>query len=219
MSLLLVEDHRVFADVLAERIRAQPGVRRVEIAGTLSEARASLRRSQPDLVLLDLQLGGELGTDLLDDLAQLADRPHVVMLSGMENTSQVVDAFVAGAEGWVSKTADFDSLMFAANEVVRGHMYLAPASLRPVLEHLLGQRETRASGNSFVEGLSTRQLEVLRCLVSGMSRAECAQRLHLSVNTVRTHVQALLKRADVHTTLALATVAREAGVRGIEDEA
>ncbi|MGZ4536411.1 MAG: response regulator transcription factor, partial [Nocardioidaceae bacterium] len=65
---------------------------------------------------------------------------------------------------------------------------------------------------SFVDDLSPRELEVLQLLVAGLSRAEVAERLVVSPNTVRTHVQNLLKAADVHSTLALVAVAREAGV-------
>ena len=77
--------------------------------------------------------------------------------------------------------------------------------------------EKRAERRDFVSDLSPREYEVLRCLVAGMTKKEVAQRLFLSVNTVRTHVQHLLRAADVHTTLALVTAARELDVTGIDD--
>jgi two-component system nitrate/nitrite response regulator NarL len=217
VKLLLVEDYRIFADLLADRMRQEANVGRVDVASSLSEARVNLRRSRPDLVLLDLNLAaGEVGLDLLDDLARMAHPPQVLMLSAIEGVEQIVRALEAGAEGWVSKTAAFETLMLAASEVLRGNMYLAPSALGPVVRHLLDRHRV---GGSFVDMLSARQLEVLRCVIAGMSRAECAERLHLSVNTVRTHVQVLLKRADVHSTLALASLARDLGVRGIDDAA
>lgn len=212
--IMLVEDSRIFADLLADRIRAQHGVVGVDIASSLDEARANIRRARPDLVLLDLNLGGESGLDLLADLEGLAVPPRVLMVSGISNTDQVVRALRAGARGWVSKTDSFDDLTFAAGEVLRGNIYLAPAVLAPVLRRLLSRDSAE---ESFVDSLSARQLQVLRCVVAGMSRAECAEHLHLSINTVRTHVQVLLKRADVHSTLALASLARNEGVGAIDD--
>jgi DNA-binding NarL/FixJ family response regulator len=214
LTVLLVEDYRIFADLLADRMRAEARVAGVEVACSLNEARANLRRSRPDLILLDLNLGGEAGLDLFADLDRMTDPPRVLMLSGIDSVEQVVRAFGAGADGWVSKTAPFETLMFAVHEVVTGNMYLAPHSLGPVLRHLL--RSTKED-ETFIDTVSERQLDVLRCMVAGMSRTECAERLHVSVNTVRTHVQQLLKRADVHSTLALASLARELGVRGIDE--
>ncbi len=216
VDVLLVDDHRVFAEALASRLQAEQGIEHIDIACSLSEARAYIHRSCPDLIMLDYQLDDEAGTDLLADLDGLPDRPNVLMLSGHDRAQLAVQAFEAGAHGWVSKTAPFETLMFAAAEVAHGRMYLARASLKPVLHYLL-QQSTSQSEPSFVDDLSARQTEVLRCVVSGMSRAECAQRLNLSVHTVRTHVQQLLKRAEVHSTLALASRARGLGVRGIDD--
>lgn len=217
VAVLLVEDHRVFADVLAARLRDEAGVGAVVVATSLGEARANLRRINPDLVLLDIELDGEDGLDLLADVQALPDPPNVLMLTGLDGAGRAVQAFRAGAEGWVSKTASFETLLFAADEVVRGHMYLAPPELRPVLRYLLDRTGDEEVQPSFVETLTDRQVEVLRCVVAGMSRSECAAYLHLSVNTVRTHVQALLKQADVHSTLALATLARRVGVRAINE--
>jgi len=217
VKVLLVDDHRIFAEALASRLQAEQSIDRIDIACSLSEARAYIHRSCPDLVLLDFQLADEVGLDLLADLDRLPERPFVLMLSGNDRAQLAVQAFEAGAQGWVSKTAPFETLMFAAGEVVHGRMYLARASLKPVLHYLLQQGTSKAEP-SFVDDLSARQTEVLRCVVSGMSRAECAERLNLSVHTVRTHVQQLLKRADVHSTLALASRARGLGVRGIDDQ-
>jgi LuxR family maltose regulon positive regulatory protein len=86
----------------------------------------------------------------------------------------------------------------------------------PVMEQLLNGPRSDAEP-TFVDNLSPRELEVLQLLVAGLSRAEVAKHLVVSHNTVRTHVQNLLKAAHVHSTLALVAVAREAGVEAAED--
>jgi DNA-binding NarL/FixJ family response regulator len=214
--VLLVDDHRVFAEVLAMRLRVESRIDSVDVAFSLGGARALINRLEPDLVLLDHDLSGELGLELFEDLGRMPDPPLVLMLAGSEDSATIVRALEAGAQGWVTKASRFETLLFAAGEVLDGHVYLARRVLKPVIRTLLerGHAPTRAPG--FVDELSARELEILRYLVAGMSRAEIADALFLSVNTVRTHVQNLLRRADRHSTLALVSLARELGVTPIE---
>lgn len=216
IRVLLVDDHRVFAEALALRLRAEPIVDAVEVAFSLGGARAAVHTFEPDLILLDFQLVDELGLDLFADLDQLPDPPDVLMLSGTNDTASIVQALEAGAQGWVSKTTRFQSLVLATKEVLRGHMYLSPPTVKPVILHLLDAARVRTAEPSFVDDLSPREIEVLRCLVAGMSRAEVAAHLFVSVNTVRTHVQNLLRHADRHSTLALVSLARDLGVQPID---
>jgi DNA-binding NarL/FixJ family response regulator len=217
-SILLVDDHRVFADVLAMRLRAEPAVTAVEVAYSLSEARSAVTRFQMDVVLLDYQLAEDCGLDLLDDIDRLSDRPDVLMLSGLTDADRIVDALAAGVQGWVTKDATFEHLVVATGEVLQGHMYLSPPTVKPVVQQLLNEARGPRGEPSFLDDLSRRELEVLRCLVSGMSRSEVAAYLYLSVNTVRTHVQHLLHHAGVHSTLALVALARDLGVPGIHEQ-
>jgi DNA-binding NarL/FixJ family response regulator len=219
LSILLVEDHHVFADVLAERLRAEPSIAGVEVAYSLAEARSAVGRIRPDVVLLDFQLAEECGLDLLQDIDRLPERPDVLVLSGLTDTGRIVEALEAGVQGWISKEASVEILVSATAQVQQGNMYLSPPTIRPVLEQLLSEARGDGPRPSFVDTLTRRELEVLRCLVSGMTRREIAARLYLSVNTVRTHVQRLLHHADQHTTLALVALAREHGVPGIDEGA
>jgi two-component system nitrate/nitrite response regulator NarL len=216
ISVLVVDDHRIFADVLASRLVQEPGVREVTPAYALDEARVLARRMQPDLVLLDYHVKDEVGTTLIPELRALDSAPAVVMLSATDEPQAVVDSLESGASGWVMKGARVEVLMQATDDVLNGRMYLYPTTVRPVVERLLRQsRPTRQP--SFLDQLSARQVEVLRCLVAGMTRAETAQRLYITANTVRTHAQALLRAADEHSTLALVARARQLGVVGIDD--
>ena len=215
--VLVVDDHRVFAEVLAEHLHRRAGVERVEVAHSLDQARVVLRRFEPQVVLLDYDMGGSTGTELLPELRTWRPPLAVVMLSAVTDPDAVIAALEAGADGWVGKDGRLDLLLGASTQVLAGDLYLSPPTLRAVLTRLL---EDRAGGSArtFVDALSARELEVLRCLVAGMSRAEVAKRLFISPNTVRTHVQNLLGRADVHSTVALVAAARAAGVLPLEPE-
>jgi DNA-binding NarL/FixJ family response regulator len=216
IRLLLVDDHRVFAEVLASHFRAEPKIDAVEVAFSLAGARAMVNTFRPDLILLDYQLADELGLELLPDLNRMESPPDVLMLSGTSETRLIVTALDAGVQGWVNKEARFETLVLAATEVLSGHMYLPPPTLKPVIRYLLAGAKVHEKEPSFLDGLSPRESEVLSCLVAGMSRAEVADRLYVSVNTVRTHVQNLLRAADQHSTLSLVALARDLGVRSID---
>jgi len=215
VSLLVVDDHRLFADVLAARLQREPGVLEVTSAYSLDEARVVARRARPDVVLLDYHLTGELGTGLIADLQELPNPPAVLMLSASEEPGDVIDSLGSGAVGWVVKGTQVDVLMSAIGEVLHGRTYLYPTTVGPVVERLLQRTCTRPEP-TFVDSLSERQLEVLRCLVAGMSRAEVAQRLFISANTARTHVQNLLQATGEHSSLALVARARSVGVAPID---
>lgn len=218
ISLLLVDDHRIFAETLSMRIRREACIGDIALAHSLDDARSLAARVNPDVVILDYDLDGEVGTDLIPSLRDLPHPPQVVILSASGATDHVLDAIALGASAWVLKEAPTEDLLLAATEVLLGHMYLSPAMLRPVIEQLIS-RDREQHQATFLDNLSQRQREVLRCLVSGMTRAETAQTLFITTNTVRTHVQHLLRAADTHSTLALVARARELGVTGLETTA
>jgi two-component system nitrate/nitrite response regulator NarL len=218
LTLLIVDDHRIFAEVLAARLEREPRFADVLVANGLDEASAVARRARPDVVILDYHIDGETGTRLIGELHGLPDPPPVVMLSASDVTSEIIDSLQAGAAAWVLKGTQLEVLLQAIDEVLQGRTYLYPTTVRPVVEQLLHDRTSRQQP-TFVDELSERQLQVLRCLVAGLTRAETAQRLYISPNTVRTHVQNLLQATGEHSTVALVARARAAGVTGIDDSA
>ncbi|GAA1601729.1 response regulator transcription factor [Kribbella hippodromi] len=217
VAILLVDDHRVFAEALAALLAAEPGIRQVSTAAALDAARALIGSDPPDLVLVDLALADESGYDLLTELAATPNAPAAIVLSGSTEPRLIVRALEAGARGWLTKTTRLSALVAALWQVLDGHLYLAPATLQPVLGHLLDELHHRRAAAGFVDQLTPRELDVLRCLVSGMNRAEVAEHLFVSTNTVRTHIQSLLRRTDQHSALALVAFARSHGVTGIDE--
>ena len=217
VAILLVDDHRVFAEALAGLLATEPGIGHVDTASNLTAARKLLGSGRPDVILLDLSLAEESGSDLLAEVMAEPDPPAVIMLSGSTDPRLIVQAIDAGARGWLAKTTRLPALVAAIWQVLDGHLYLAPATLGPVLSHLLGDLRRQRAAAGFVDRLTPRELDVLRCLVSGMTRAEAADHLFLSTNTVRTHIQSLLRRSEQHSALALVAFARSHGVTGIDE--
>lgn len=215
VDVLIVDDHQIFAEVLAMRLERDAHVRSVTVATSLAAARSRIRALGEGVILLDYHLGEECGLDLLQDVAHLDTRPTVVVVSASSDPQKIVTALRAGVDAWLVKTERYDALVEVAMDAYGGVMHLPATSLREVVTRLLDEGENRPGRGTFVESLSSRELEVLQHLVAGLSREAIAGRMYLSPHTVRTHVQHLLKRADVHSTVALVARAREAGVAAL----
>ena len=155
------------------------------------------------------------GRDLKATVAGLVtrnDRLGVVALTDSRDPELLTAAMSAGVRGWVEPTTSPDHLVRVLHGVARGETWYPPALLTPVIDSLLEDRESRDRTQAELATLSARELEVLGCLARGMSRPEIAVELTLSPHTVRTHINNLLHKLDVHSVLAAVAIARQAGV-------
>jgi DNA-binding NarL/FixJ family response regulator len=214
VDILVVDDHRVFAEALALRLATEPDVEGVRVAEDLASARAELARLQDGLVLLDYHLGDACGLALMDDIDRLAVRPTVVVVSGSDDVDAIVAGLRAGVDAWMLKS-DAYGVLLEVSLAARDHVLTIPhRSLSEVVRRLVSAHRDVPADTTFLDQLTPRELDVLRLLVSGLRRDQVAARLYVSPNTVRTHVQHLLQRAGVHSTVALVARAREAGLTG-----
>lgn len=215
-SLLIVDDHRVFTEVLCERLLELRCVERATSASTVAEAAAQVHALPPDVVFVDHELDGQSGLDLLPALGSLHRRPPIVVLSGSSDPHTIMEALQSGADGWVVKNGQIDDVVVAARSVLAGQTYVS-GSVVNRLVRLLIENRAPVHKPTFADGLSPRAYAVLRCLVSGLNRSETAARLYMSPNTVKTHVQKLLRVSGTHSTLALVSAARGCGVPELDD--
>ncbi|MFF8985115.1 LuxR C-terminal-related transcriptional regulator [Streptomyces globisporus] len=236
IRVLVVDDHRIFAESLAAALAAEPDVD-VSAAGSGPAALRALERAAAegrgyDVLLVDAELGaltggGELPavpaprqeeTAAVDGIALVAGvraaRPAVrsVVLAEKDDPRAAARALQAGASGWVAKDCSLQRLLSVIRGVLRDETHLPPALLTGVLRELTAARKHRTDSERLVESLTPREREVLRCMVAGLGRKAVAERLFLSPHTVRTHMQNVLGKLGVHSTLAAVALARRAGV-------
>lgn len=163
-----------------------------------------------DVTLVHHTLTGPPGVSTMARLAQEHPGLRVVLLSASTDPEDVHRALRAGATGYLLRDADRLELQLALRAVARGHLYLSPAALTPILARFAGS--PRASTPTKAAGLTPRQREVLRLIAEGYATRTIAQRLGLSVKTVETHRMHLMKRLGTRNVAALVRYAVRIGL-------
>ncbi|MFE7120825.1 LuxR C-terminal-related transcriptional regulator [Streptomyces sp. NPDC057654] len=243
IRVLVVDDHRIFAESLAAALAAEQDVE-VAAAGSGPAALRSLERAAAegrrfDVLLVDADLGAAAGDvarvpgpahlqgrdaadTAVDGISLVAGvrsgQPGVrtVVLAERDDARRAAAALQAGASGWVAKDCSLSRLLAVIRGVLRDETHLPPALLTGVLRELTAARKHRTESERLVESLTPREREVLRCMVAGLGRKAVAERLYLSPHTVRTHMQNVLGKLGVHSTLAAVALARRAGVGPVD---
>ena len=206
-AVLIVGDP-LMAEALAAGLAAQDDLHLVGTATSGSQALAIGSTRHVDVAVIDSDLSGEDGIHVGRMLREVSPATNVIHLCGPgDDVGRVTAALQEGVRGWVAKDESVQALLGALRGVQHGETRLPPALLTQVLGHLTpGQPGP-------LDVLSTRQREVLQGLMDGLSRAAIGERLFVSKNTVRTHIQQLLGRLGAHSVLEAVAMAREAGMR------
>lgn len=211
IRVLLADDHtliRAGIRALLERME------RVEVVGEAGDGRHALKLIQeltPDVVLLDLQMPGLSGFDVLQETSQKFPDVKILVLSVHDNEEYALRALRSGAAGYLPKSAASAELEQAIGQVSRGELYLSPVIAQ--LESTRGGRTGRAAP---VE-LTPRQREVLTLVAEGYSTKDIARTLEISVKTVETHRAQLMERLGIHDVAGLVRYAIRTGIVKLDD--
>jgi DNA-binding NarL/FixJ family response regulator len=209
IRLLIFVQEVTFADALATRLEAEPGMEVVAALYLRDSPPQLSSASQADVVLLDGDLPGDAAFRLCEELRQRGDTPRIVFLSQISDPRRIARAIVSGAVGWVRKDESLDRLIEVIHGTARGETWLSPSDTGPVLRLLMGEPDGEdGNGAPWVAALTCREREVLACLAEGANRADLAVRLHMSPNTARTHLQNLMGKLGVHSALEAAALMR-----------
>lgn len=205
--ILVVDDHVSFAEALAYRLDAEPGVHAFA-ATTVQQAHWVLAQRHVDVMLLNVELEEGKGIAFARQAAIEHPDLRIVAVTASDAEDRILEALDAGVSGWVPKGESVEYLMTVVTGTLCGETWIPPRLLTRVLAELKAARRHHAEHEQNLAALTKREKEVLRCLASGMTRDEIADQLYLSRNTVRTHIQNSLKKLDVHSTLAAVSLAR-----------
>ena len=200
LGLLILVHERIFADVLGIRLDREPDMEVVAALDASALPRLSVG-SGVDMVLLDADLPGDAAFRVADELSQAPSAPYVVFLSHSSDPECIVRAIRAGAAGWVRKDESIDRLLYVIRGVARGETWLPPDQTGEVLRLLMNGPDHDEDDGQLLTVLTSREREVLLCLANGNRRSDVAEHLHMSPNTVRTHLQNLMAKLGVHSAL------------------
>jgi DNA-binding NarL/FixJ family response regulator len=207
VRLIIVVEERTFADALATRLETEHDVEIVAAVHTRVPSPSLFSRSPADVMLLDGDLPDDAAFRLCEELSQRSDVPHVIFLSRSSEPTRIVRAVSAGAVGWVRKDESVDRLIQVIRGAAQGETWLPQDETGEVLRLLLRRPEPEEDGE-MLAALTRREKEVLVCLAEGTRRRDMAEHLHMSPNTVRTHLQNLMSKLGVHSALEAVALAR-----------
>jgi DNA-binding NarL/FixJ family response regulator len=204
ITAVVIDEERTFADALAIRLNAEEDI---EVAA-VSQLTAGRAGWHADIVLLDVDLAGSMR--LCKATSGPPDKTRVIMLSQTSEPSRILAAIEAGARAWVRKDESIEHLLRVIRGVIRGETWLPPSETGNVLSLLLAQRDRREDRDRMLARLTRRERQVLACVAEGASRSQVAERLNLTANTVRTHLQNITAKLEVHSTLEAVALTRGA---------
>jgi DNA-binding NarL/FixJ family response regulator len=199
MRIALADDHAMFREGIKTLLTVQDGIEVVAETSRVEEVPAMLDRAPCDVLLLDL----EMERNALNDIAALAERVAVVVLTASESMDDAVAALRAGAQAVVSKRFAIETLNEALEAVRRGSVWMPPE----VQTHLASSLRRGVDAK-----LSPREREIVRYVALGLRNAEVAQRLFISPETVKTHLNAVFRKLGVRDRIQLSLYAVETGI-------
>jgi two-component system, NarL family, nitrate/nitrite response regulator NarL len=206
IRVLIIDDHALFADAIGPTLR-RLGFDEIEHTARGDEALDAARQRAPTLALVDLGLPDRNGLSVGQEIMELGRATKVVILTALDDQRTVQRALAAGFDGYLTKDTSMARFASSIQAVLRGEA---------VFPHRSRQGRSREGGERdallLAEQLTPRERDVLRLLVQGASGDSLAGDLGISPNTVRTHVQSILTKLQVHSRLEAATFAVRHGV-------
>ena len=209
ISVFVIDQERTFADAVSARLEAEDDVEIVAAVHARTPAQCLIVGRHADVMLLDGDLPERAAMRLCEELSGRDEAPRVVVLSYSSEAERIVDAVRSGAAAWVCKNESLDHLLHVIRRVARGETWLPPAEAGQVLWLLIQDQEQRRDNDRLLAALTPREREVLTCLAEGAGRREVAEQLRLSANTVRTHMQNLMAKLGVHSTVEAVALSRQ----------
>ncbi len=204
-SCILVDDHPLFrqalSSVLAQKLNNEQSKISVDEAESIAELSSKLKKSQPDLILLDLNLPDSQGFETLVSLKFDYPSVAVVVISGQEDDNTIQQAIKLGASGFLPKSASVEQMVQALKSVLKGNVWLPE------------QYQNDSQCTSKLANLTPRQHKILAMFAKGMLNKQVAFELGLSEATVKAHATAIYQKLGVNTrTQAVIIMQNELGV-------
>ena len=194
VRVLIADDQTLFRAGLARLLNEDP---RVEVVGQATDGADAAKlaaKQKPDVVLMDLKMPKTDGIEATRLILEADPGVKVLILTTFETDSQVIQALKAGASGYVLKDSSAEAIVSSIVAVMSGEKVMASAVANRVLEMLSGTTTPK----EFYDGLTNREIEILKLLANGMANKQIAYRLKISEKTVRNHVSNTYEKLGIY---------------------
>lgn len=198
LSVLVVEDDFATRRQIGVKLRADDNMV-VDLTASVAEAVAHLRRSRPDVILLDLGLPDGTGLTVIEVALELIPAPEILVLSSCKDEASVVAAISAGAGGYVVKDSSGEDLLETVGLLMKGYSPLSPSIARFILRSFRAQGPVEALSLDIDYNLTTREQMVLTEITRGSSYKKISQSLDISEASVQSHVKQIYRKLGVHS--------------------
>jgi len=203
ITLLIVDDHPLFRQGVVDALSLEPDMRIIAQAASGEEALELIRSKKPMIVILDVNLPGMNGQQITHQVSQDGLDTRIILMTGYDDVEQAIHAALAGAHGYCSKDIEPQKLSSIIREVSEGkfvyadHIFTRRELELWVEDKMEGVRRSYSEPGTPFHPLSDREMEVLACVVRGLSNKEIASRLGISHQTVKNHITAVLRKFGV----------------------
>jgi len=196
ITIGIVEDNRDLRASLKRMVDNAPGYRCVCVCGSAEDALREMPAAKPEVVLMDIHLPNRSGIVCTRQLRDLCPATQVLILTVYEDYDSILNALKAGASGYLLKRSSPREILQAITEVKDGGSPMSTQIARKVVASF---REPSKSGHAAEDSLSEREAEVLGFMTHGLSEKEIADKLHVSVNTIKSHRKHVYQKLHVRS--------------------
>ena len=211
VRVVLVDDHGLFRTGLRNLLEEQD----VDVVGEASDGAEALeivRAVTPDVVLMDLNMPGMSGVEATQRVAQVAPLTRVVVLTISEDDSDVMDAVLAGACGYLLKDSSIHDLVRGIRAAAVGEALISPQIAAKLLQQVRARSTVPQATETVRNELSEREIQVLKLIANGKDNADIARELSISPKTVKNHISNILVKLQIENRIQAAVYAVKSGI-------
>ncbi len=212
LRILLVDDHDLFRTGLKNLLAGEDGIAVVGEAGNGVDAVRLVRELAPDVVVMDLNMPTMSGVEATRHITALSPLTRVIVLTISEEDTDVMDAVVAGACGYLLKDASITDVVAGIRSAAVGASLISPTIASKVLQRVRASTADSDMADAIRAELSDRELEVLKLIANGKDNAQIAAELVISPKTVKNHISNILMKLQIQNRIQAAVYAVRSGL-------
>lgn len=213
ITILIADDHKMVREGLHSLLESEPDLHVVGEAGSGQEAIDLVRKHEPDVIVLDIEMPGMDGIDAASEISDITGKTKILALSRHNEKQFISEMFASGAAGYILKDSAAEELINAIKVIVDGQMYCSPSLMNVVVNDYSNRLDQRKQ--SPLSRLSPRELEVLSLIVENKTLKEIADALHISYPTAATHRHQIMKKLDLDSDIELTKFAIREGLTSV----